>query len=53
MERRSRPDSRAEGILLYPTVSEEVRFSAVIQAHKVQARTIDLAKPWKEIHTGL
>jgi 5-methylcytosine-specific restriction enzyme subunit McrC len=53
MERRPQPDRRAEGILLYPTVSEEVRFAAVIQGHKVQARTIDLAKPWKEIHDGL
>ncbi|PWT84546.1 MAG: hypothetical protein C5B58_04555 [Acidobacteria bacterium] len=53
MERRSEPDNRAEGILLYPTVKEEVRFSATIQGHKVQARTIDLAKPWNEIHAGL
>jgi 5-methylcytosine-specific restriction enzyme subunit McrC len=53
LERRSQPDSRAEGILLYPTVQEEVRFSAVIQGHKISARTIDLTKPWREIHCGL
>ncbi len=53
MEWRSEPDRRAEGILLYPTVKEEVRFSATIQGHRVSARTIDLAKPWKEIHSGL
>jgi 5-methylcytosine-specific restriction enzyme subunit McrC len=53
MERHSEPDGRAEGILLYPTVKEEVRFSAMIQGHKMTARTIDLAKPWKEIHRGL
>jgi 5-methylcytosine-specific restriction enzyme subunit McrC len=53
MERRPEPDNRAEGILLYPTVKEEVKFSATIQGHKVQARTIDLAKPWNEIHAGL
>jgi 5-methylcytosine-specific restriction enzyme subunit McrC len=53
MERRSEPDRRAEGILLYPTVKEEVRFSATIQGHRVSARTIDLAKPWKEIHSCL
>jgi 5-methylcytosine-specific restriction enzyme subunit McrC len=53
MERRSEPDGSAEGILLYPTVKEEVRFSAVIQGHRVSARTIDLAKPWTEIYCGL
>jgi 5-methylcytosine-specific restriction enzyme subunit McrC len=53
MERRSEPDSRAEGILLYPTVNEEVRFSAMIQGHRMSARTIDLAKPWTDIHRGL
>jgi 5-methylcytosine-specific restriction endonuclease McrBC regulatory subunit McrC len=53
MERHSEPDGRAEGILLYPTVKEEVRFSVMIQGHKMTARTIDLAKPWKEIHCGL
>jgi 5-methylcytosine-specific restriction enzyme subunit McrC len=50
MERRSGPDGRAEGILVYPTVGEDVMFSAIIQGHKVSARTIDLAKPWEEIH---
>lgn len=53
MECRLEPDSRADGILLYPTVNEEVRFSAVIQGHRVSARTIDLTKPWQEIHRSL
>ena len=53
MERRVEPDNCAEGILLYPTVNDEVRFSAVIQGHRMSARTIDLAKPWREIHCGL
>lgn len=53
MERRTEPDNRADGILLYPTVKEDVIFSAVIQGHRMSARTIDLAKPWKEIHLGL
>jgi 5-methylcytosine-specific restriction enzyme subunit McrC len=53
IERRSEVDCSAEGILLYPTVKEEVRFSAMIQGHRMSARTIDLAKPWKEIHYDL
>jgi 5-methylcytosine-specific restriction enzyme subunit McrC len=53
MERRSHPDNQAEGILLYPTVQEEVKFSAVLQGHRVSARTIDLMKPWTKIHCGL
>ena len=53
MERNSVPDSRADGILLYPTVGEEVRFSASIQGHRMSARTINLSKPWNEIHRDL
>jgi 5-methylcytosine-specific restriction enzyme subunit McrC len=53
LERRSEPDCHAEGILLYPTVGGEIRFAALIQGHKVSARTIDLARPWDEIHRGL
>jgi 5-methylcytosine-specific restriction enzyme subunit McrC len=53
MERRSEPDDRAEGILLYPAVNNDVRFSAVIQGHRISARTIDLAKPWRQIHCSL
>jgi 5-methylcytosine-specific restriction enzyme subunit McrC len=53
MEKRAEPDNRADGILLYPTVKEDVIFSAVIQGHRMSARTIDLAKPWRDIHLGL
>jgi 5-methylcytosine-specific restriction enzyme subunit McrC len=53
IERCSESDSRAEGILLYPAVKEDVRFSVVIQGHRISARTIDLAQPWKEIHKAL
>jgi 5-methylcytosine-specific restriction enzyme subunit McrC len=53
LERLTEIDSHAEGILLYPTVQEEVTFSAVIQGHRVSAQTIDLARPWADIHTAL
>ena len=53
IERRSEQDKHAEGILLYPAVQEEVNFSAVIQGHKLSARTIDLSRPWADIHSGL
>jgi 5-methylcytosine-specific restriction enzyme subunit McrC len=53
MERGSEPDNRAEGILLYPTVQEDVKFSAVVQGHRMSARSIDLTMPWKGIHSAL
>jgi 5-methylcytosine-specific restriction enzyme subunit McrC len=53
LERGTGADKHAEGMLLYPTVQEEVNFKAVIQGHKIGAKTIDLAQPWSEIRQRL
>jgi 5-methylcytosine-specific restriction enzyme subunit McrC len=53
LERRTGPDKHAEGILLYPAVQEEINFKAIIQGHKIRAKTIDLAQPWMEIRQHL
>jgi 5-methylcytosine-specific restriction enzyme subunit McrC len=53
LERRTGPDVRAKGILLYPTVQEEVQFEAIIQGHRINANTIDLAQPWERIRERL
>ncbi len=53
MEGRPPPDDTAEGILLYPLTSESVDLSYRIQGHKVSVCTLDLSKPWREIHLDL
>ena len=43
----------AEGILLYPTVSEEVNFCANFQGHQIRICTLNLNQHWQGIHNDL
>jgi 5-methylcytosine-specific restriction enzyme subunit McrC len=53
LERREGPDRFAEGILLYPTVQQDLDHSSLIQGHRITARTVDLSKHWFEIKARL
>ena len=44
------PGAMHEGILLYPTVGEAVSAKVRLEGHRIQARSIDLSKDWKDIH---
>ena len=51
---RSHPDGPPhEGILLYPTVGRETRVEFVTHDHRFQARSVDLKRPWQEIHRAM
>jgi 5-methylcytosine-specific restriction enzyme subunit McrC len=42
-----------EGMLLYPVVKERFGFDYRLLGHRVQVRSVDLARPWPEIHNDL
>lgn len=44
---------RAEGVLLYPRVSHDVQADFVTDGHRIRALTLDLNRPWREIHALL
>jgi 5-methylcytosine-specific restriction enzyme subunit McrC len=51
---RSHPEGPAhEGILLYPTVGQETRVEFVTHKRRFQARSVDLGRPWPEIHRAM
>ena len=51
---RSQPEGPLhEGILLYPTVGEEVRVDFSTHGHRFQARSVDLGRPWREIYEAM
>ena len=39
-----------EGILLYPTIAEPLRVDIRLDDFRLQVRTVDLARPWRQIH---
>jgi 5-methylcytosine-specific restriction enzyme subunit McrC len=43
----------AEGILLYPAVSQSLDLKFIIGGHQVRVRTIRLDQPWQHIHAEL
>jgi len=50
----ARPEGpRHEGILLYASVGEDVRIDLTLQGYRLQARTLDLSRPWPEIREEL
>ncbi len=53
LEVRGGPDATAEGVLLYPTVDDEINFRAVLQGHVVRLRTVDLSRSWLDIRERL
>ena len=51
---RSHPDGPThEGILLYPTVGDETRVDFETHGHRFQARSVDLGRPWREVHEAM
>ena len=50
---QSTHQSTAQGILLYPTVSQSLDLAFIIGGHCVQVRTIQLDQPWQQIHKEL
>ncbi|MDE0380479.1 MAG: hypothetical protein OXN86_08265 [Chloroflexota bacterium] len=42
-----------EGLLLYPTVGEAISAKVRLEGHRIQARSIDLSKNWKDIHDDM
>lgn len=53
LEDRGGADANAEGMLLYPVVSEKVRLSYQLANHKVRICTVDLGRDWPEIREEL
>lgn len=43
----------SKGILLYPTVTQNVCEDFVVQGHPVKIATINLSRPWQEIEVSL
>ncbi len=53
IEKRGGEFINCEGILLYPTVDQDLDLKYEIQGHKISVRTIDLSKDWRKIHNDL
>lgn len=47
------PGPRHEGMLLYPTVDAPVAADICLEGFRIQARSIDLAKGWQDIHDDM
>lgn len=52
-EHLSDSDRQASGILLYPTVDEELDETVRVQGHQIHFKTIDLSLPWQAIERRL
>jgi 5-methylcytosine-specific restriction enzyme subunit McrC len=52
-EHISESDRHACGVLLYPTVGEELNETVVVQGHTIYFRTVDLSLSWQEIEKRL
>lgn len=46
-------DERVEGILLYPTVDQDLKITYSILGIPVRIQTLDLARPWRAIHDDI
>ncbi len=44
---------QAEGVLLYPRTTRDFAAEFTTHGHRIRAQTLDLALPWKHIHTAL
>jgi 5-methylcytosine-specific restriction enzyme subunit McrC len=53
LEAKGGSDVHAEGLLLYPTASEEANLMWEIQGHKIRVYTINLAQDWTDIRSEL
>ncbi len=50
---RNNDASTAEGVLIYPTVQQELNATYSIEGHKVTFATINLNQNWQQIHQDL
>ncbi len=48
-EARGAPYARCTGVLVYPSVGEDVRADLSLQGHRVLVRSVDLGQPWDAI----
>ena len=46
-------NTKAEGILLYPMINQQIDYDYLIQGHKIKIRTVDLNQEWKLIYDRL
>ncbi|MCP5056629.1 MAG: 5-methylcytosine-specific restriction endonuclease system specificity protein McrC [bacterium] len=53
MEARGGPDATAEGMILYPTVDEDLALEYQIQGHRIRVCTLDLSQEWPGIEEKL
>lgn len=44
---------KAEGILLYPRTNRDIAVGFTTHGHHIRAITVDLSRPWSEIHSRL
>jgi len=47
------PGAAHEGVLLYPTIHEDIRVDVQLNGFWVRARSVDLANPWQEVREEL
>ena len=47
------PGPKHEGLLLYPTVGSPAEADIRLEGFRIQARSIDLAKDWRDIHNDM
>ena len=52
-EREEKDAAQVEGMLLYPTVSEELDHEIELYGHRIRVSTVDLAQSWWEIRQRL
>ena len=52
-EHRSENHKTSTGILLYPTVEQELSETIMIQGHSLRWETVDLSQPWERIEEEL
>lgn len=45
--------SQASGILLYPTIHEELSENIILQNHRISIESVNLASPWQDIEKRL
>ncbi|MCB9665796.1 MAG: hypothetical protein H6732_16930 [Alphaproteobacteria bacterium] len=44
---------QARGVLLYPTVDDEIDARMVVQGYEIRVVTVDLGRPWREVEDRL
>lgn len=47
------PQQAVEGLVIYPTVMDQLNAEYRIQGHRIQFRTLNLAQDWKDVEASL